>query len=242
MISLWAFVTEADVEAYASSLVLPGYLAHLQLAPFEFGRQAVNSDGLEPLRLTYSGEGRLEEFAIDPADHVVPMLRSVCPEIEISRIRLPHDDAGWHWDPSGDPPPRMRIYFEPVTRSLYGYDNSPPSPEAYVSVTRGHVFIDRATVESYIRAWLEILQIDNTSIEFSFDTPSGGVEFTTGTVGGELFLSDDVIADELIRFAGMKQALVHVSDWAQLNLDSRVPDNSQIRNDGIYIQLAKRTT
>ncbi len=31
MISLWALLTESDLEAYAATLVLPRYLAHLRL-------------------------------------------------------------------------------------------------------------------------------------------------------------------------------------------------------------------
>ena len=39
MISLWALVTESQIEAYCSSLVLPDYLSHLGLKPFRFADQ-----------------------------------------------------------------------------------------------------------------------------------------------------------------------------------------------------------
>ena len=42
----------------------------------------------------------------------------------------------------------MRIYFEPATRSLGRASPPPDGAEAYVSVSRGHVFIGRAVVET----------------------------------------------------------------------------------------------
>jgi len=239
MISLWALLNEADVEAYAGSLVLPGHLSHLRLGPFKFSGQSKNSDGQEPLKLTYCGEGRLEEYALPPEDHVLDMIRFVCPRIETSRIRLSRDDASWHWNPTADPPEPMRIYFEPTTRLLLGPPRS-PTPEAYVSVSRRHVFIGRPVVESYLRAWLESLGIDEEAIEFEFDTPSGGVEFAASAVGGQMFLSDDVIAKELLRHAGLERPLSHVSEWATVDLDSPPSDRCGIHQDGVYIQLSER--
>ncbi len=61
MLSLWAMLSERDVEAYAAGLVLPAYLAHLSLSPVRFAAQARNSDGREPLVLVYVGEGRVED-------------------------------------------------------------------------------------------------------------------------------------------------------------------------------------
>ena len=98
----------------------------------------------------------------------------------------------------------------------------------------------RPAVEAYISAWLESLGIDDPNAEFNFDTPSAGVEFTAAAVGGQLFLSDQVIAEDLIRFAGIEQALTQVTDWANLDLDAVDQPTSGVREDGVYIQLAKR--
>jgi len=241
MISLWALLGETDVEAYAATLVLPRYLSHLRLRPFRFREQSENSDGQQPLRLTYCGDGRLEEFLLRPEDHVLPTIRFACPRIETSRIRLPRDDARWFWNPAADPPEPMRVYFEPTTRSLRPSAPSPLSSEAYVSVSRRHVFVGRPVVESYLAAWLESLGIDHAEVRFAFETPSGGVELSTGAVGGQWFLSDDVVAHELIRFAGLEQPLAHVSDWVQLDLDSNGQEQCGIYEDGIYIRLSERT-
>ena len=55
-----------------------------------------------------------------------------------------------------------------------------------------------------------------------------------------MFLSDQVLAEELIRFAGMESSLTQVSDWAELDLDHVPEDGSGVREDGVYIQLTPR--
>ena len=49
MLSMWAFLKESDVEAYLASVVLPSYLSHLRLRPFQFSWQSTNCDGQEAL-------------------------------------------------------------------------------------------------------------------------------------------------------------------------------------------------
>lgn len=239
MISLWAFVGEADVEAYASSLVLPEYLAHLGLAPFRFRDQAASADGQEPLRLVYSGEGRLEEHLLWPREHALGLLCRVCPGIKTSKIRLPQDDARWHWDPAAADP-RMRIYFEPATRLLYPQPIHQPRQLGYVSVTRGHLFVAREAVEGYLRMRLETLGIDAAAADYSFDTALGGVHFSTLAAGGQMLLGDQEMAEELIRFAGIERALAEVGEWAELDLDRVSQQAPAVRADGVYLQLAKR--
>ncbi len=240
MISLWAYLTESDVEAYAATLVLPSYLAHLRLQPFRFAAQPKNCDGQEPLQMTYSGEGRIEEFTLYPKEHVLAMIRFVCPGIDTSRIQLPRDDASWHWTTSGDADQKMRLYFAPTTEVLYGSVAPPPCEEAYVSVSRGHAFLGRSVVESYLKAWLARLGIDAEEIHWDFDTPSAGIEFVAGPVGGQMFLDDEVVAEDLMRFAGLDKALDYVADLVEIDMDAAPQDNAEVSEDGIYIPLSGR--
>ncbi len=209
-----------------------------RLGPFEFAAQSENCDGQEPLKLTYLAEGRLEEFLLHPKDHALALIRFVCPKIDAARIQLPRDDASWHWTTSADPPENMSIYFAPTTRRLCGPDTLAPSAETYVSVSRGHVFIGRSAVKSYLEAWLKFLGIDDALTEFDFGTPSSGIEFRAGAIGGQMFLSDDVMAQDLMRFSGLDRALNYVSDLVELDLDSAPQEQCGVFEDGIYINLS----
>lgn len=240
MISLWACLNETDIADYASSLVLPDYLAHLQLAPFDFGQQQPCLDGQEPLRLTYRGDGRLEEYVLCPKDHALGMVSAVCPHIESSKIRLPQDDARWHWDSAETASPRLRVYFEPATRRLYPASAPGAFQDSYVSVTREQAFVGRSAVEAYLNAWLERLGLADSPAEFTFDTATGGIQFVAGAAAGQMYLADQTVAEELIRFAGIEPALAEVGRWVKLDLDRAVQESPVVRDDGICIQLARQ--
>ena len=283
MLCLWAMIDERGVEGYAATLILPPYLAHLELAPFRFASQAANSDGREPLVLTYVGEGRVEEYPLCPKEHALPMIQFVCPGVVASRIRLPQDDASWHWEggkglgtrdwgkegigdwglgiraharsASSNPqsptpnhfpnpqslipnPPSMRIYFETASRTLHERLGHPVGQDAYVSVSRRHAFLGRPVVEAYLRAWLRRLGLDDSGAGFDFGGPSAAIELVAGSVGGQLLLDDEVVAGDLLQFAGLDGVLAQLGQFVRVDLEGPPEDGSGIHPDGIYIQLA----
>lgn len=238
MLSLQALVSEQDVEQYASQLVLPPYLSHLRLAPFELKRQSPSSDGREPLVLTYLGEGRLEQFLLESDPHALDILRFVLPGVDVSRIRLPQDDARWHWSSdAGAGPATLRIYFSPTCESL-GEDNEPPeAEEAYVSVSRGHVFVGRALVELYVKTWLARLDVHETISQFKFVPGSEGVEFVGPSVGGQLLFDGAVVSEDLIRFAGLGSATRDAAALVESFDDVADGRGFGVFEDGVYLHL-----
>ena len=238
MLSLWARLSEGDVEAYAGSLVLPPYLAHLRLAPFRLADQARNADGREPLVLTYVGEGRLEEFRLHPQEHALAMIHSVSPAVVASRLQLPQDDAQWLWDNS-EAAAGMRIYFAPTSAVLGESGSRPAAQEAYVSVSRQQAFIGRPIVGAYLKAWLRRLGIDDSSAAFQFATPSAGVELAAGPIGGQYFLDDLATAEDLVRFAGLEQPLAEAREFVEIDLEGGQGDCG-IFEEGVRICLASR--
>jgi hypothetical protein len=236
MISMWAMVSAADVEAYAATIVLPGYLAHLRLAPLCFATQATSCDGHEPLVLTYLGEGRREEFSLAPEEHALALIQAVCPGICVSRLQLPRDDARWHWK-SGEASEAMRIYFAPATAVLADGAVRGAAADSYVSVSRSRLFVGRATVEAYLQAWLAHLGLAGAAPRLDFSTPSAGIEFAAGAAAGQLFLDDRAALEDLVRFAGLEPILRHVADLVALDVDAPFPQNCGIFEDGVYVHL-----
>ena len=240
MISLWASFRERDVEAYAGTLVLPSYLAHLSLGPFRLADQAANRDGREPLMLTYHGEGRLEEYRLDPREHALAMIRFAAAGINPARVQLPQDDAAWHWGAGDEPREAVRVYFAPTVRALGATLGRPIGQEGYVSVSRRQVWAGRPVVEAYVKAWLERLGIDAKGAEFEFATPSSGIEFVAGLVGGQMLVDDRMTIEDLLRFAGLDQVVAQVHEFVALDLGSPAEDGSGVFEDGVYLRLIGR--
>jgi hypothetical protein len=239
MMAFWAWLEPSDVEAYAASLLLPPYLAHLKLAPFTFSSQVPNRDGREPLVLTYVGEGRLEEYPLDPRTHALPMIQSVAPGIVASRVQLPRDDANWFWTAAADTGGTMRIYFAPTAAVLGMPSDRIESGESYVSVSRGYIRIGRAAAERYLRARLRHLGLDDSTLQVEMGAPCEGVEFCSGAIGGQMLL-DEVAVRDLLCFTRLEKILAALGDYAVLGIDSLPSDSGGILPEGITIPLIRR--
>jgi hypothetical protein len=239
MIAFWAWLEPSDIEAYAASLLLPPYLGHLQLAPFTFSSQVPNRDGREPLVLTYVGEGRLEEYPLDPRAHALPMIHLVAPGIVASRVQLPRDDASWFWTDTADAGGTMRIYFAPTAAVLGMPSDRIESGGSYVSVTRGYIRIGRAAVERYLRARLHHLGLDDSTLQVEMGTPCAAVDFRAGAIGGQMLL-DEVAIEDLLCFTRLEKILAALGDYAILGIDSVPSDFGGVSPDGITIPLTRR--
>jgi hypothetical protein len=238
MIAFWARLEPSDVEAYAASLLLPPYLAHLELAPFSFASQAANRDGREPLVLTYVGEGRLEEYPLEPRAHALPMIRFAAPRIVASRVQLPRDDASWFWSDAADAGRSMRIYFAPTAAVLGTPSDRIESGLSYVSVSRGHIRIGRAAVEHYLQARLRHLGLDDDSLRVEMGGPCEGVEFSAAKIGGQMLL-DEIAIQDLLCFTRLEKVLAALGDYAVLGLDSMPGDPGGVSPEGLTIPLTR---
>lgn len=238
MLSVWAVLSEKDVETYASGLVLPSYLAYLRLEPFHLAAQAPNREGREPLKLVYAGQGRVEDYFLTPEEHATAMIESVCPGLDVSAIRVPEDDATWSWAAGGEGGPSLRIYFSPSTSAL-GIEGDPPSAEeAYVSLSRGHVFLGRAMVEAYVEAWLGHLKIAADAVRFEFSRASAGVDFTSDHFGGQLLLDDEAMINDLLQFVGLRESLRSVCEFAPGGCKPGLAEGCEIGEQGLHLTLS----
>lgn len=237
MISLWVVARESDVEAYAASLLLPCYLAHLQLAPFRVAQQAAIRDGREPLVLTYLGEGRLEHYALDPRPHALGLLGFLVPGIDTSRVQLPQDDAAWLWPDPADSR-AMRVYFSATAQVLNEALDEPVGQQAYVSVSQRLAFVGRPVLEKYLRAWLARLAIRHGDLTLALGAVSGAIEFQSGAVAGQMLVDDEVSSSDLLRFARLDRVLAGLP----VGLDPRPPrcEPYGVRADGVYMPLVGR--
>jgi hypothetical protein len=236
MISMWALVSAGDVEAYAATIVLPGYLAHLRLAGLRFTTQQNNCDGHEPLVLTYFGDGRREEFRLAAEEHAAGLIQWVCPGICVARLQLPRDDAQWHWK-TAEPCDVMRVYFAPATQVLADDGSRPVAADAYVSVSRSRLFVGRATVEAYLQAWLKHLGLPVGGLGLDLIAPSAGIAFAAGRVAGQLFLDDRAALENMVRFAGLGPVLRHVAALVAIDVDTPFQKDCGIFEDGVYVHL-----
>ena len=244
MISFWIEVEPQDVEAFASTLVLPSYTAHLSLTPFSFASQGLNRDGLAELTLTYEGPGRVEDVRLAPAEHALDMIRFLCASIDPTKIGFSEGDAVWHWPAPSELSSeekngveRMRIYFTPTEERLNAAAQDFSPSEAYVSLTRAGVFIGRSIVERYVNAWLQRLGLKNAeaAIPAWENGTSGGVRFVLAPLGGELLVDSEPMIADLLQFAGLDGPLAALD--TPVKPETLAQGGPDLRPDGLFFLL-----
>lgn len=242
MLSFWATVTEKEVENYARTLLLPDYMSHLVMDSFHFADQPFNQGGQEPLVITYSGDGRLEEIHLRPGEHAIRILANLKPPLLPGRIELPRD-AVWSWSrensgvecPTGSSIPVMRVYFSPHPACLEEESACPfPARDAYVSVSRGEIFLSKKVLVAYLGR-----QCDRVSTTEEEELPhlipiAGGYRFQQGVIGGELLVAPDRVLDDLLFFARLKRSLGYLADSVSIDWTACPPELSP---DGILIRF-----
>lgn len=250
MLTFWGLIEEADVEAYVSTLLLPEYMSHLTRSPFRFEKQPPNPDGLQPLVVTYTGLGRVEEFSIHPEKHASALLRTICPAMDTNSIRINEDEAIWNWSSSYALPSddgemagsAMRIHFEPTVSALPAEVSGEFDPnECYVSVSRKEMFLGRSVLNDYFAAWLNRISGENERkrSDLNIELIGGGVTFRGERLGGQFFLQDDPDFRELLRFSGLSRTLKDVAETVRLDLDS---SETEIDADGFRFRLVPSDT
>jgi hypothetical protein len=176
---------------------------------------------------------------LEPESHALAMIRFVATGLDAQRIRLSMDDASWLWSDGEPSNPGLRVYFAPVATAVKKTLPGPIGQEAYVSVSRRHVFLGRSVVEAYVTAWLEHLGIAAPA-SFEFGTPAGDIAFRAGSIGGQLVLDDRTTVEDLLHFAGLDKPLAQLRPFVAMELDAALPNGGEIQENGIYLPLACR--
>lgn len=245
MLTFWGLLTEEDIDHYIGTVLLPSYMSHLKREPFRFDGPSSENNGCRTLRIQYYGDGRVEEYEIEPENHALKMLQSTGLSLNGESIRISREDPIWNWssaytrtatdDDDTELSERisLRIYFEPTFEKL-GIDATKAFDprRCHVSVSRKEMFLGREVMQRYFAAWLERLGDEPGLPEM--ETGPGGWTFHGIRLGGEFVLQENDIFRDLLCFSGLARTLRSVSDQVRLDLSDAETEQDE---DGIRFRL-----
>lgn len=247
MLTFWANICETDVESYACTLMLPEYMAHLQLSTFHFSHQPHNLDGRRPLVLTFFSTGRVEDTTLKPEEHALPLLQYVCPSISASVVRIPAaEDSVWLWNSVAQNSDfvlterqSMRLFFEMSDPPDFLPAPHPfPAKDAFVSVSRKTAFLGRGILRSYFEKWISRLGASVTSDNgVKFSPCAGGFTFEINDIGGDFLIENDSIFNDLLVYSHLKKLFDDAASQYSLNIDRQ---KVAVSNEGLTIPLTDR--
>lgn len=251
MLSFKAIITEQDIENYTRSLILPSYMAYLTMDPFHFSDQAYNANGREPLIVSYSGEGRLEEVSLDPCDHALSILFEAQLGIDPSKIVLPAD-AVWNWSGCSEMKDRegsMNLFFLSRNRFLeYESKMIFSAREAYISVSRHELFLSQSIIKEYLMERIRVImlpdspymnllsqkgmeELNSDSQSFSMSTAPDGFRFSLGKIEGSFTIDSPEIFKDLLLFAHLERAYGMIEEYIQFDWKKALP---RLFDNGLY--------
>ncbi len=251
MLTFWALLEEPDIESYVGTLLLPSYMSYLRRSPIRFAEQPLTDDPQQPIILTYTGDGRMEEFAVHPKKHAVGLLQSVVSQLDAQTVRIVEDEPIWKWsvdyrneftefDPTAGP--AMRLYFEPICLTLpVVFPERFDAKICYVSVSRRELFIGLPVLQAFCGAWIDHLERKSNRDRHEHPvvkTVSGGIVFQGDRIGGEFLLEDDEPFRNLLRFTGLDRSLKEIAEIAVLDWERSETD---IDDDGVRFRLISET-
>lgn len=263
MLTFWGNIEEIDISAYAATLILPSYMSHLQLSPFRFAAQRSANTGEQPLTLTYTGPGRIEQFDLSPLEHAMDLLCHTCPGLHRDRVQLPKQGAIWSWPPasekktsnnlpvvitpgddaSAESNANMRLFFRPVVdtlaESIIGDDaeiktQSFPPEKAYLSVSRSEIFLHIDVVTAYFRTWLAYLGVPDDTNAMSCRATVCGFLAESPYLTIEATITPNQLFQDLLRFAGLSRWFDELGNDIAPDLDA---DDTTMTDCGLRVPL-----
>ena len=152
---------------------------------------------------------------------------------------------------SGSSSLSMRIYIHPIVEPEVTFTDRFPTEWAYISVSRGELFISRTIIAKYIEQYCLLLmdQTENDSHRnpgkspgkdektqpvFEMSTVSGGYAFQLGSIAGEMIINTDDEIERIMASAGLLKAIQQLSVACPVNWQN---GNKQISDSGIFISF-----
>ncbi len=243
-------LSEEDISAYAGMLILPSFMAHLERSPFRFADQTLANDGVQALRLFYTGEGRYEEYELQPDKHALSLLRHVCPNCHLEHLRFRDEEPRWRWSRSfqnsgpamsggAETAAALRIYFDPGRVSLPVESSRSFDPkQCHVSVTRMEINISRNALQHYVATWLDLWDDHSEAVSEKLlpdlDVMAGGFTFHRNKLGGEFTVLNDETLRDLFCYCRLSKTLEELQALVRPDFGSV---ETSISDEGLHFKL-----
>ena len=236
MISMWALVRGGDLETYVATIVLPGYLAHLRLAPLGFAAQATNCTRSRAAGLDLSSAkagGRSSGSPRRARGGPDPM---VCPGICISRLQLPPAT------PNGTgEPPNLATRCGSICARYRG------AGRRRCAANRGRRLRLRVaepavrrprTVNAYLQAWLAHLGVPAAALSLDLVPRRPGSNSPPACSADNCFSTTGRPWKTWCVLPVLSRSCATSPTWSRLDVDSPFQQNCGIFEDGVYVHLA----
>lgn len=233
MLNFSVEVSVEEIASYLSSHFLPEYFQNMSLKSIVLDSDALNWDGSQPLRVTYSVPGRIEDFELFPQEHAFQIIRSIYPFFQTEKVQFIPNSSMWLWDNE-----KMTIYFMQKEQETEPSGEVFHSDEAYLSFSRKQAFLSFDVIQEYLAAQMGELGMDlKDDFPIYWDDSCGGLVYRNGNVRVQWFLSAENSLKDVFRFVGLDSAFVQMKEVVEPQIEIDAISSSVFSENGLTIPL-----
>ncbi len=147
MITFNIEIEPEEIATYISSRFLPDYFQNMRLEHVHLEHDSMNWNGTQPLVLTYTSPGRVEDFAMEPDEHAFPLILSIYPTFRSENAKFLEYSAHWTWD-------ERKVYITFCPREIHTEPSGEifDTEDVYVSISRKEIFLSYEVIREFLMA------------------------------------------------------------------------------------------
>ncbi|MDO4856421.1 MAG: hypothetical protein Q4A17_00565 [Thermoguttaceae bacterium] len=224
----------SEIASYMSSHVLSDVYENMRLEKIGLNPEYINGTGNQPLVLTYSLPGRVEDYEMLPEEHAFRLISSRYPCFEPEKARFCPGVPCWTWTTE-----EMTINFEPKEIECEPTGEILGMQDAYVSVSRGEVFISFEMVQEFLTLQLAGLGLNLKDMQpLKWDSGRNALICQADSFSITWIISEPNAFDPLLHFLNLKKIVESLRGEYRFSIEEASPTPEPLR--AMKIPLRKK--
>ncbi len=234
MLNFSVEVRAEEIASYLASHFLPEYFRNMSLRQIVLDPDSLNWNGSQPLRVTYSVPGRIEDFELFPQEHAFQIIRSIYPCFQSEKVQFIPNSSMWLWDNE-----KITIFFMLKEQETEPSGEVFLSDEAYLSFSRREAFLSFEVIQEYLEAQLGGLGVDlkDDDSPIYWDDSCGGMVYRNGNAKVQWILSAENSLKDVFHFVGLDTAFIQMKEYVKPRIEIGTISSSVFSEKGLTIPL-----
>ncbi len=208
-----------EITSYMSSHVLSDFYENMRLEKIGLQPAYMNGTGDQPLILTYSLPGRVEDYEMRPEEHAFRMISHRFPDFVPEQAQFCTGVPFWTWTTE-----KMTINIEPKEIDPEPTGEIVSTEDAYVSISRREVFISFEIIQEFLTFQLARLGLELKKPQpLSWDASRNALVYQGEGLSIAWIISEPNAFDPLLHFLNLDRIVKSLRDEFRFSIEEAAP-------------------
>lgn len=227
-------ITLPEITSYMASHILSDFYENMRLDKIGLAPDFTNGVGNQPLIFTYSLPGRVEDYDMRPEEHAFLLIASRHPDFVPEKAQFCRGVPLWTWETD-----KIVINIEPKELDCEPTGEIVNTEDAYVSISRKHVFISFEMIQEFLTLQLARLGLNLKDVQpLKWDASRNALICQSGPVSITWVISEPNAFEPLLRFLRLDQMIQNIRDEYRFSIEEAAPIHEPVK--AMRIPLRKR--